>query len=267
MVRSRRGAALAAQARSGPLPYLLGVSLLVYTVLVFAPVGGQVAAICGQLNLSALWVLLTAVPWTWGLWPLAVDWSLMIVAMMTPLVSVQVARLIWSSRPGRAPFAVGTFLAAYWMTWCAAAVVLIPLAIAITAVLGSGLALWLLGVAALAYSASPLAGHARNLCHRSDPIPAFGPGIVIESARAGFRMGGACCLACWPWMLIPLAVQTGHFLVMVCVGLYLFAERIAAPAPSAWRVPPGLETILGPRRISARLRTSTPADMFGRPKI
>ncbi|MEO1569442.1 MAG: DUF2182 domain-containing protein [Pseudomonadota bacterium] len=251
-----------AQAQSGPLPHLLGVSLSAYALLMLAPIGGEVTALCGQVDLQALWGLLTVMPWAWGLAPLAADWALMVVAMMTPLVSLQIARLIWSSRRALAPVAVGTFLAAYWLTWCTAALVLVPLAVAVTATLGANLAGWALVVAAVAYSGSPLAGRARNLCHRTDPIPAFGPGVVTGSAHAGLRIGSACCAACWPWMLVPIAVQQGHTLVMMLVGIYLFFERIAPPAQPTWRLPPGLESIFGPVRLGPRRCTTLEASNF-----
>lgn len=259
MAKSRRFAALVAQVQSGPLPYLLGLSMCVYALLILAPIGGEVAAFCGQIDLHALWALLIGMPWSWGLLPLAADWALMVVAMMTPLVSVQIARLIWSSRPTRAPIAVAAFLASYWSTWCVAALFLVPLAVWFTATLGPNLAVWVLVLGALIYSGSPLAGWARNLCHRAEPIPAFGLGILTESTRGGLRIGLACCLACWPWMLIPVAVQDGHTLAMILVGLFLFFERIAPPSRPCWRAPAGFESIFGPSNLAPRRRNTLEA--------
>ncbi len=250
----RRLAAFRAQIWTGPLPCLLGFGATAYLGLALTPFGGQVSAICGQIGPGEV----LALPWAWGLGPLLADWAMMVVAMMTPLVSVQVAQIWWSSRKERAPVAVAAFLAAYWSSWVVAAMALVPLALAAGSVLGNALDLPASLAGALVYGASPWAGRARNLCHRAGPVPAFGPGILTDSARSGLRVGAACIGACWPWMLVPVTVQSAHVPAMLLVGLYLFAERIAPPAPAVWRVPPGVTTILGHYRPFGIRRATVP---------
>lgn len=249
----RRLKAFQAQLLTGPLPYLLGVSVIAYAALWTSSVGGAVAALCGRISVQALIGYLAALPWALGLGRLITDWGLMVVAMMTPLVSLQVARILWSSRPAGRPGAVSCFLLAYWGIWALSGLILIPVALIVSSTLGTA-ALMATLAAALMYSASPVAQRARNRCHRADPIPAFGVGIMTRSARAGLITGANCIGACWPWMLVPVMVQSYHFTAMIFVGLYLFADRIAPPAPPRWQRPPGIETLLGSYRPFARLR-------------
>lgn len=245
----RRLAAFAAQSGSGPLPALAAVSVLAYALLAALPQGGMVASLCGTIGIGAFWGYLRTLPWSLGFGPLVIDWVLMVVAMMTPLVSHQVARVAWSSRPQYKGVAVAGFLVGYWSIWCATIIVLMPAAAALSSVVGKGADLPVAIAIALIYSASPGAQRARNLCHRTAPVPAFGPGILTGSAGRGIAVGAGCIAVCWPWMLVPLTVQSGHLPVMILVGAYLFADRISPPAPTVWRVPPAFEVVFGPGRL------------------
>lgn len=253
----RRFVAFAVQGQSGPLPALLAISVLAYALLSLLPEGGFVAGLCGNLSIGAVWFYISAVPWSWTVGPLAADWGLMIVAMMTPLVAPQVARIVWASRRERQLIAAAIFLLGYWVIWFLTMVVLIPAAMLVTWIFGADLDLLAALAVALVWSASPSAQRARNLCHRTRPIRAFGPGVLMDSAQRGLSVGASCIAACWPWMLVPIAVQSVHLATMILVGAYLFADRIAPPARATWRLPPAFETLCGSSRPWLRFRLGT----------
>lgn len=250
----RRWAAFWAQLRSGFLPYLFLIGAAAYTILAITSFGGTVVALCGRVSVQAAWGYLSAMPWSLGFGPLATDWGLMIIAMMTPLVSVQIARIIWCSRPNPCAIAIIAFLFAYWLVWIATSVFLIPLAFALTSALGSGLTSVVTIAMALIYSSSPAAQRARNRCHKTNPVPAFGFGILTKSAQSGMATGTNCAAVCWPWMLVPITIQSYHLLAMMFVGIFLFFDRIAPAAQPLWRLAPGLETVLGFYRPLSKLQ-------------
>ena len=227
------------------MPTLLAVALLAYGAAATMQLANTIPTVCGRLGLFSLWAIVTVYPWSLWLGPLATEWGLMLIAMMTPLVSMHVASIAWSSRPTRRGVAVGSFLAAYWATWFAAIVVLVPMGIVLASAVGRVADTPAAIAFAACYSASPVAQRARNLCHRTGPVPAFGLAILMGSGKRGMMVGAYCIAACWPWMLVPMTVEAGHLPAMMLVGVYLFAERLAPPAPSRWRLPPAFTTIFG----------------------
>jgi predicted metal-binding membrane protein len=251
----RRLAAFAAQIGPSPLPWLFALSAVAYLSLAARPAAGGVASLCGAFGVMDLWQVVQAAPLLWSPGQLAADWVLMVIAMMTPLTALQIAHVGRSSLPGRRAVSVAAFLGGYWTTWFLAIFILFPLGLLVPAIVGDSVDLLAVLGLALAFSASPAAQRARNRCHRMGRIPAFGATALFACARQGLANGGSCVAACWPWMLVPMMAQSYHFLLMLLVGVYLFAERIAPPAQPAWALPPAFGTLFGPVWSRAAART------------
>ncbi|AAV94693.1 DUF2182 domain-containing protein [Ruegeria pomeroyi] len=239
---ARRLRAAGAHLRLGPMPWLLALAATALGVSRLLPAGDGLAALCGRLSLvqladPAARALVLPAP---GL--LVGGWVLMVLAMMPPLVSAPLAHL-WQTTPrsGRA-VAVALYGLAYLGVWILAGLALVPLALLLAS--GSAALPLLLG-AALIWSASPPAQAARNRCHRMRWLPAGRARAARAALGHGLAHGGACLAACWPWMLVPLTVQTGHGVAMVLVAAYLLAERGMQAAPALWRVPPGIVAFNG----------------------
>lgn len=239
-----RLAAFRVQLREGPTPWLLAVSAAAYLMIALLPVNASVAALCGRVNSVGL-LLKPGLPGS-GFDPgaVAADWILMVVAMMTPLVGAHVAYIGRSVHPSQKGPAITAFVLGYLACWLVSGVVLVPAAL-LLASLGSGADLWLATAGAIVWSLSPLAQAARNRCHQLGRVAAFGVDAQADSCWLGLKTGVFCILVCWPFMLIPLFVQSGHFVTMIGIGLYLFADRVAPGAPPRWRLPPALETLFG----------------------
>jgi predicted metal-binding membrane protein len=251
----RRLAAFAAQIGPSPLPWLFALSAVAYLALAARPAAGGVASLCGAFGVMDLWHVVQAAPLLWSPGKLAADWALMVIAMMTPLTALQVAHVGGSSLPARRSVSVAAFLSGYWMAWFLAIFALFPLGLLVPAVVGDSVDLLAAVVLALAFSASPAAQRARNRCHRTGRVPAFGATALFACARLGLANGASCVAACWPWMLVPMMAQSHHFLLMLLVGIYLFAERIAPPAQPAWALPPAFDTLFGPVWLRCVART------------
>lgn len=244
--------AAGAQLRLGPMPWLLALAATALGVSLLLPAGQGLVGLCGQLSLVQLGdpaarALLLPAPGV-----LARDWTVMVLAMMPPLLSVPLAHLWQTTAHAGRWAAVALFALAYLAVWCVAGLVLVPLALL---VVSGPAALPFLSGAALVWSASPPAQAARNRCHRMRWLPAGRARAARAALRHGLTHGGACLAACWPWMLVPLAVQGGHGAAMVLVAAYLLAERAMPAAPAQWRVPPGIVALYGlapsqPRRLT-----------------
>ncbi len=220
-----------------------------YVALFLMSAGSSVWELCGSLTLAELGKVILTSPWAISPAALAADWGLMVVAMMTPLTTPQLAYVRRSVGPGFGAGATMSFLGAYWSIWCLSTVILVPLAMLLMALTGDRLGLPAVLLVAVIHSMSPLAQRARNACHHTVRISPFGASAWADSAGQGFATGLRCLAACWPWMLIPLVVTHGHTAVMMLIGFYLFADRIAPPASLAWRIPPAFETLFGPNLL------------------
>ncbi len=228
--RISRLAAFTAIASTGPLRWLAAtsVSVLILSVL-FDQSAGHAAHHGDAVDL----------------YQATGDWFVMVLAMMLPLVSSQVA-LVRNSVAHRTRFAAtGWFLTGYVGMWTFFGVILRPLAELLLAPALSALGplLWL--CISITWSATPLAQLARNLCHKQQRVAAFGRKALVDSLFFGLRIGGLCFLSCWPWMVLPLLVDNLHLPVMVAVTLYMFADRISNPAAVQWRTPPAFQVLFG----------------------
>ncbi len=238
-----RFAAFTAQLSSSTLPYLFALSGAAYLALILLPQGGAIAELCGTLTVSDLGRLLLTAPWLVSPGQLAFDWGVMVVAMMTPLIAPLLSHARRSVTAERRWAATIAFLGAYWAVWWASFLMIFPLAIALTTVTGDDAGFPAALLIAMIYSASPAAQRARNACHVRLRIGAH---VFQDSARQGFFTGLRCIAACWPWMLVPLTVVTGHTALMAVIAFYLFADRITPPAQPGWQIPPAFETLFGP---------------------
>ncbi|TNF21957.1 MAG: hypothetical protein EP318_05390 [Rhodobacteraceae bacterium] len=246
-------AACAAQMRQPPMPGLLALSALGWALYLALPRGAGLAAFCGAVSLP---VMLDPAAWGalgWAPGRLALEWAVMVLMMMPPLVSAQVAHVVRSVRRTCRLRALLAFGLGYGICWLLAGVFLVPLGLMVSALLPAGLDTAALLAVALVWSAAPPAQGARNRCHRLERIGAQGEGAL----RHGGRTGLACVAACWVWMVVPLTVSAGHGPAMLAVALYLFAERLAPAAKRRWRVPPGLGVLAG-LGVRARLRRAPP---------
>lgn len=229
--------------RSGPLPWLLGFSAIgfLYTALVAEP--ASLPAICGSLARMDLGDLGVVLGPGWSAMALLAGWLAMLLAMMPPLLAQPVLHVWWSSLGPRRPWALFLFGSAYTAVWMGAGAVLIPAAMALRLTIPwAAAAVVALGLA-LTWSSSPAAQGARNRCHRMRRIAAFGRNADRECVQQGLLTGAACVAACWPWMLLPMMVDSIHAVAMAAVTVMLFVERLGPPALPAWRFPMAFEVI------------------------
>lgn len=233
--------ACAAQLRQPPMPGLLALSALGLALHLALLGSNGLAAFCGAVSPG---ILLDPEAWQalgWSPWRLVFDWTAMVLLMMPPLVSAQVAHVGRSARRACRPRALLTFGLGYGICWVLAGAVLVPAGLAVSALLPAGLDSVAVLAAALIWSASPPAQAARNRCHRLERIGAGGQGAL----RQGVLTGRACLAACWIWMVLPVTVASGHSLTMLAVALYIFSERLAPAASLRWRLPPGIGVLGG----------------------
>jgi hypothetical protein len=91
--------------------------------------------------------------------------------------------------------------------------------------------LFALGIAA--WRLSPRAEAVLRMCHRTEPVRAFAPGIYLDAAAYGWRSALACAQACAPGMLLPFLCNQ-PLLAMTGVTAIAMSDRFAF-RPDAWR--------------------------------
>ena len=133
----------------------------------------------------------------------------------------------------RAPL-IGLFVAGYLAVWMFAGV---PLFLAAQTARATLLGPSELTIAcALLWQFSPWKQACLNRCHYRPSLSPLGFGAVRDVVRYGAKNGAWCVGACWPVMLVPMALQRNASTVMVAVALFLATERLEPPAPVVWRV-------------------------------
>ncbi|POF31040.1 copper chaperone [Roseibium marinum] len=240
-----RLAAFAFQLKLSPMPQLLGLSAAAFMVLGLQPASVRISSICGGVSLDYLADILILEALVRSPSALVLDWLIMVLAMMPPLLSLPVSHILRAPAKGYRIGAACLFALGYGLCWLLAGAVLVPLAFVVAAAAPFPLDTVASFAFALVWSASPSAQSARNRCHRLRRISASGLRTLRDCADQGAMTGTACVAACWPWMIVPMTVENLHLTAMAAVTIVLFAERLAPPAKPQWRSPPVWETLAG----------------------
>ena len=158
----------------------------------------------------------------------AAEWSLMIVAMMFPLLMPMVRHVAARSFAERRERSVGLFVAGYAFVWLGVAA---AASMAVVAVRSGFPALSLSAWAGLAgctlaalWQVSAAKVRAVNRCHGTVALRPWAPHADRDAFGFGLLHGTRCVRSCLPAMVLPLA--GGHGLAaMAAVFAILLAER------------------------------------------
>jgi predicted metal-binding membrane protein len=168
---------------------------------------------------------------------IALGWSLMLVAMMLPVLIIPIRYVrdrSFSHRRGRAE---ALFVAGYAFMWLAAGVVLVVLAMLIRTSIGNPLALTILSLTlVLTWQFSPLKQHCLNQGHTHPPLAAFGAAADLDVLKFGLVHGFWCVGSCWGLMSLPMLLPIGHLFVMAVVSLWIWGEHFDRLTPPNWRI-------------------------------
>lgn len=179
---------------------------------------------------------------------LMMNWGIMLLAMMPPLLAVPLMHVWRSSLPRRRARALGWFLLGYGAAWMAAGPPLMLLALLLQLLVGTAAFAVLLLLAAV-WSASPWQRIALNRAHRLRRIGLFGLAADRDCLGFGAVHGGWCIASCWLWMTLPLTAGPWHLAAMVATGVAMLGQRLAPPAPPHWRLPAFLGLFDLPRAV------------------
>jgi predicted metal-binding membrane protein len=161
------------------------------------------------------------------------EWTLMIVAMMFPLLVPAIGHVGTRSYAFRRERSVALFVAGYALTWAAAVTMASgALVVALSGLAVSGLATWggLIGCALAAlWQISAAKERAVNRCHGTVPLRPAGFAADQDAIRFGLLHGIRCVGACLPTMVLPLLGSHGVGAMAVIFAI-LLAER-ARQAP------------------------------------
>ena len=208
--------------------WVWGLSLLVWGWLA----AGQLAASSGRLSASASDGVIYCMPGMVGYSAAGaavvshglMNWVLMVIAMMFPLLNEPVRHVAFSVRRSDRGRAVLCFLIGYTLLWTVAGVIfgLLPLNRVIGACLFvlAAISIWL-----------PGRGVRMTKCSLTMPIRIHGSGLYADSLRYGLRMGIICIQLCWVPM-IALVLSHHNVLLMYLVTVVLLFERYLVPHTS-----------------------------------
>jgi predicted metal-binding membrane protein len=220
-------------ARSDAAWILAALATPAWAALLLVPLNAGLGPLCfgGAVSLPALtrgaFHVLAA---TWG--GALTAWALM-TAAMAPLMVYPMARYIWArSFPERRVRGLSLFVAAYLLV-CAAAAVVITLALGLAdARSPSGRVGWLTLALAAAWEITPGRQNILRRCHRAWPLPPGGRRADVACTVMGLHHGAICALTCLPMMT---AAHTAGPLAPVCMmgvaGLTLWERHMRRPRP------------------------------------
>ncbi|HEV2806276.1 MAG TPA: DUF2182 domain-containing protein [Chthoniobacterales bacterium] len=209
---------------------VLAVSVIAWIAILLQP---RVASCCSVNGAGGSWRMLIAANPPRAL---AIDWALMLVAMMAPMLVAPLYHIRISSFARRRLRSIALFVLGYGAVWMAAGVVIVAMQLAASWRLPqSYLPAIMAGLVALVWQASPLKQRCLNRCHSHRPLAAFGFAADLDVLRFGATTGIWCVGSCWLAMLFPMLLSEGHFIAMAAVALLMFCERLDPPRTPAWQ--------------------------------
>jgi len=186
---------------------------------------------------------------------LVIGWSLMLAAMMGPMLAIPVRHVVHSSLARRRLLFVVLFLIGYLCIWMIAGTFIMAAAIVAPVLSPNHNVPVLISVVILIlWQCSPAKQRCLNRGHSHTPLAVFGAKATADVFRFGVIHGLWCVGSCWALMLLPEMLPTGHVAAMAIVTLWFSAERLERPMPPQWRLPKFGKTS---RLIVARLRRVT----------
>jgi predicted metal-binding membrane protein len=166
----------------------------------------------------------------------ALDWLLMLTAMMAPVLVHPLQLVRAQSLTRRRTRATLLFLAGYASIWTVAGAAMLSLAATIrSASLPSAVPAVAALALALVVQCSPFKQVTLNRCHAPTTLAAFGSRADTDAIRFGATYAAWCIGSCGAWMFVPLVLPEGHLVAMVAVTVLVFCERLEKPASPAWR--------------------------------
>jgi predicted metal-binding membrane protein len=216
---------------------MLSITAIAWLLLVFEPGGMAVSMRCSPAMMGAMPPSLHALLVMNPPGSQVLGWTLMLAAMMLPLLIAPVRHIRDRSFARRRTRAIALFVAGYAAIWMPAGAVLLALAMAVRlAAPDSFVPAALAAAIALVWQFSPIKQRCLNRCHAHTELAAFGRAADRDALRFGLTHGAWCAGSCWALMLVPLLVSRGHVAVMAAVSLLVFAERLDRPMRPAWRL-------------------------------
>jgi predicted metal-binding membrane protein len=175
---------------------------------------------------------------------LAIDWFLMLVAMMAPVVIPPIRHIYRRTFANRRSRSILFFLAGYTAVWMASGILLVALELILRfsapeSYLPASAGLLI----ALIWQCSPFKQRCLNRCHNHRELAAFGSAADLDALRFGLAHGLWCAGSCWLWMLLPMLLPQAHLFAMFAVTLLIISERLEQPCPPRWR-PRGLGRVI-----------------------
>ena len=178
---------------------------------------------------AAAWLVLLSSPWphlfhgTVGARLLL--WSLMIVAMMFPLVIAQVRDTAFRSLWRRRHRAIACFLSGYLLSWVLFGAAI--LAIRSRWNISPGIAAAVAICIAIAWHLLPWQQRALRRCHRVMPLAPVGWRANVSCVRFGWGIGGSCIGACGA-LMTACALMDHSLLAMAVVTALTMRDRAAS---------------------------------------
>jgi predicted metal-binding membrane protein len=156
------------------------------------------------------------------------DWTVMSVAMMVPVVLPAVRHVGLNSIRSRRRRAMSTFFTVYVGIW---------IAFGIAASAGERLAHDALGIddralltvvlaVAAGWQLTRIKRRALNGCRRTVALPPVGVRAHIACAHFAFRQGWRCVTSCWPLMAVMTVVEHSALLWMIALTTVIAAEEL-----------------------------------------
>lgn len=175
------------------------------------------------------------------------DWTVMLGAMMLPLLRAPISHVRHRSFSHRRVQAITLFLAGYGAVW-------VTVGLAVQLGLGHVLTsnVYIFTAVLVAWQCSPIKQLCLNRRHAHPELAAFGWAADRDTVLFGVSHGAWCLGSCWLLMLLPLLfIAWWHAAAMVAVTLLMAAEQLEQPLPPRWKI---RAPIRGARIVLAQAR-------------
>ncbi|MFC3031179.1 DUF2182 domain-containing protein [Pseudoalteromonas fenneropenaei] len=196
----------------------------------------------------------------WQVLSQLMGWTLMIVAMMFPLLHNAIRHIWQRSLPRLRFIGVALFCTVYLMLWMTIGV-LCNLLLVFVQPVANWLVLSVGLLILLIWQSSPLKQWGLNYCHYTQRLALSGLAYCNDCIRYAVKKSFWCIVSCWHLMVYPMLFDSFSLMfgAMMLVCVWMFIEQHLSPRATHWSWPfrPELLTELIKRReVAPQLASS-----------
>lgn len=171
-------------------------------------------------------------------WLGIVSFTVMVAAMMLPLLTAPLQHVLARTLPARRDRHLFWVVAVHGLVWSVGMLVLHAAGSVARGLAGPGLLLVVGVTLVLVWEISPVRQRCVNRHHAHPPLAVHGRSADWSVLRYAVGHASWCLASCWPVMLLPLLTGGWQLPMMAVASVWMWLAMIDEPGPAVWSLRP-----------------------------